>query len=139
MKFLIYTSSASHLMNDLELRELLDHCRVLNMQDGITGMLLYKDGSFMQALEGDDENVARTFERIQKDTRHIDVTLLREREIEERNFGNWSMGFKSVDTSDLQRDPSFSQLSGEVFSSPAFTEKPNIALKLLKSFHENNR
>ena len=139
MHFLIYTSSASHLMSDPELTILLGDCRDRNVHDGITGMLLYKDGSFMQVLEGNKENVFRTYARIQKDTRHKDISLLREREIEDRNFGGWSLGFKSIDTSDLEREPSFSRLSSEVFSSPAFTEKPHIALKLLKSFHENTR
>ena len=111
MHFLIYSSSASHLMSDPELTILLGNCRDRNVHDGITGMLLYKDGSFMQVLEGNKENVFRTYARIQKDTRHKGISLLREREIEDRNFGGWSMGFKSIDASDLEREPSFSRLS----------------------------
>ena len=139
MHFLIYTSAANHLMSDSELTDLLSHCRVRNSNDELTGMLLYKDGSFMQVLEGEKENVFRTYARIQKDTRHKDIFLLREREIESRNFDGWSMGFKSVKSSDLESRPGFAQLSGDVFSSVAYSEKPHIALKLLKSFHENTR
>jgi hypothetical protein len=139
MHFLIYISAANQLMSDLELTDLLSQCRVRNSHDELTGMLLYKDGSFMQVLEGKKEDVFRTYERIQKDTRHKDIFLLREREIERRNFDGWSMGFKSVKSSDLESMPGFSQLSGDVFSSVAYSEKPHIALKLLKSFHENTR
>jgi FAD-dependent sensor of blue light len=139
MHFLIYTSTASSLMSDLELTDLLALCRDRNSQDELTGMLLYKDGSFMQVLEGEKAIVLRTFARIQKDTRHKDIFLLREREMESRNFNGWSMGFKSVKASDLRDKPGFSDLSEELFSSCAYSEKPHIALKLLKSFHENTR
>ena len=139
MHFLIYTSSASHLMSDFDLTNLLEHCRIRNAQDNITGMLLYKEGSFMQALEGHKDTVFQTYERIQKDTRHKDIFLLRERGIENRSFSGWSMGFRTVNAADLKDIPGFSHRSGEVFSSPAFTGKPHIALKLLKSFHENTR
>ena len=139
MHFLIYTSTSTNLMSDLELTDLLSHCRVRNSHDELTGMLLYKGGSFMQVLEGKKENVFRTYARIQKDTRHKDIFLLREREIESRSFDGWSMGFRSVNSSDFDNMPGFSELSGEVFSAPAYLEKPHIALKLLKSFHENTR
>jgi hypothetical protein len=139
MHFLIYTSTASRLMSDVELNSLLTDCRACNSRDALTGMLLYKDGSFMQVLEGEKERVLLTFSRIQKDTRHKDIFLLRERELERRNFDGWSMGFKSVKNSDFENELGFSQLSDELFTSHAYSEKPHIALKLLKSFHENTR
>ena len=137
MHFLIYTSSASTLMSDAELTTLLERCRVRNDEGDITGMLLYKDGSFMQALEGDKEAVFETYDRILKDARHKDITLLREGPSDGRSFSGWSMGFKTLNKEDLKNEPGFAQLSGEVFSSPAFTGKPHIALRLLKSFHQN--
>ena len=79
MRFLIYTSTASRLMSDLDLTDLLENCRNRNARDGLTGMLLYKDGSFMQVLEGEIEKILSTFARIQKHTRHKDILLLRER------------------------------------------------------------
>jgi len=139
MYFLIYTSSAIRLMGDGDLMELLDLCRKRNAKDGISGMLLYKEGSFMQALEGEKEKVKRTFERIQRDPRHKDIFLLRERDVESRCFDGWSMGFKSVVASDLERRPSFAYMSDKLFSSPTFNAKPHIAMKLLQSFHENTR
>ena len=139
MHFLIYTSTASALMSDLELTDLLAVCRIRNSHDALTGMLLYKDGSFMQVLEGEKQKVLSTFSRIQEDARHKDIFLLRERELESRNFDGWSMGFRSVKTSDLKNETAFSHLSGEFFSSSAYSANPHIALKLLKSFHQNTR
>jgi hypothetical protein len=50
--FLVYVSSAIYIFTQEELLILLDQCVELNKNNGITGMLLYKDGNFMQVLEG---------------------------------------------------------------------------------------
>lgn len=139
MHFLIYTSTACHLMSDDELTALLGHCRERNLADDITGMLLYKDGSFMQALEGERDVIQQTYARIVQDTRHKDITLLRERALEARNFEGWSMGFKAVNSADLESEPGFSQFGEDTFSSAKFAAKPHIALRMLKTFHQNAR
>ncbi|HSM42684.1 MAG TPA: BLUF domain-containing protein, partial [Afifellaceae bacterium] len=62
MYCLVYVSAAHHLMGDDELTEILETSRARNAAAGITGMLLYKDGSFMQLLEGAKTNVLGTYE-----------------------------------------------------------------------------
>lgn len=47
---LIYTSSAVELFREDELVELLKTSRDNNRRRGITGMLLYNDGNFLQVL-----------------------------------------------------------------------------------------
>ncbi|MEH6647459.1 BLUF domain-containing protein [Sulfitobacter sp.] len=136
MHFLIYTSTASHLMDDSELENLLENCRMKNLKNDVTGMLLYKEGSFMQLLEGERNAVMSTYDRIEKDTRHKDITLLRERALPERNFGGWSMGFKSISSGVLEKTPGFSQLGENTFKSSELAADPHIALRLLKTFHE---
>jgi Sensors of blue-light using FAD len=61
----------------------------------VTGMLLYRAGAFLQALEGDERSVRGVFGRIEKDPRHAKVTVLRNHNSfgEGRIFGSWSMGF----------------------------------------------
>jgi len=49
---LVYVSSATELFSDTQLENLLLRSRQNNSTLGITGMLLYKDGNFMQCLEG---------------------------------------------------------------------------------------
>ena len=59
---------------------------------GITGILCYGGGIFLQAIEGGRIAVSKLYGHIQKDPRHKDVVLLQFEEITERRFGGWTMG-----------------------------------------------
>jgi len=63
-----------------------------NPSTGITGILCYGGGIFLQAIEGGRSQVSDLFGHIQRDARHKDVVLLQFEEIPERRFGGWSMG-----------------------------------------------
>jgi hypothetical protein len=93
---LIYGSSAVKGFSEVELARILLGARRTNAALGVTGMLLYHDGAFLQVLEGDERNVKAVFERIGKDPRHRRVMILIERNIEARQFEDWSMGFVDV-------------------------------------------
>ncbi|GAA0804827.1 BLUF domain-containing protein [Cupriavidus gilardii] len=67
-----------------------------NPPQGITGVLCYGNGVFVQALEGARAEVSALYHRIAKDPRHEDVVLLHYEEIGERQFAGWAMGL--VDT-----------------------------------------
>jgi hypothetical protein len=73
--------------------EILARSRENNMRDGITGALLFNSGCFAQVLEGPLPKLEATFERIQQDERHGDVSLLALDPIESRTFPNWAMGY----------------------------------------------
>lgn len=76
------------------MKQLLISSRLRNQEKSITGMLLYDRGLFLQALEGEQGVVQSTFLRIERDTRHRDVTVLfRDANIPSRSFGEWAMGF----------------------------------------------
>lgn len=64
-----------------------------NSKVGVTGALLFNGGSFAQVLEGPRQGVEATFERIQRDTRHSDVSVLQCEPVTARGFSNWSMAF----------------------------------------------
>lgn len=93
----VYVSAARHAFTPAELEALLEKSRANNSRDGVSGVLLYRDGDFLQVLEGPEEAVRRTYARIARDPRHGGVIVLDESEITERNFGEWSMGFRRVD------------------------------------------
>ena len=76
-----------------EIRTILDASMRNNAPVGITGALMFNAGCFAQVLEGRREVLESTFERIQQDDRHGDVSLLTFEAIEVRTFGEWSMGF----------------------------------------------
>ncbi|WP_237479000.1 BLUF domain-containing protein [Lichenibacterium dinghuense] len=64
-----------------------------NARVGVTGALLFNAGFFAQILEGPRAAVETTFERIQRDTRHSDVSVLQCEPVAARGFPNWSMAF----------------------------------------------
>ena len=78
----------------------MEQCRSKNARLGITGMLLYKDGNFMQVLEGEDSVVRQLAAEIELDRRHKNFTILTEEPIVQRQFGDWSMAFNHLDRSD---------------------------------------
>lgn len=90
---LIYGSAATVAFSDEDLRDLLAIARRNNSEVGVSGMLLYHEGSFLQVLEGPEEAVMMLFHKIEKDERHDNVKLLLRTEPENPSFGEWKMGF----------------------------------------------
>ena len=71
---------------------ILSQSRQFNPSGGITGILCYGVGIFLQAIEGGREAVSELYGHIQKDPRHKDVVLLHYEEISERRYSGWTMG-----------------------------------------------
>ncbi len=82
-------TDCSHL--DL-LRTILSASRRNNARDDVTGFLLFDRTWFFQVLEGERPRVIPTYDRIQKDQRHGEVTLMSMRDVRRRSFPRWSMG-----------------------------------------------
>jgi len=94
MHQIVYASTASKDFSLADLKGLLVGARLRNRTLGVTGMLVFHNGSFLQALEGEKRAVNETFARIESDRRHRDIVLLhRGPGPEQRVFGDWSMGF----------------------------------------------
>ena len=88
---LLYCSRAVDTSTDA-IESILSQARQHNPVSGITGILCYGGGIFLQAIEGGRMQVSELFGTIQKDKRHKDVALLHFEEIFERRFAGWSMG-----------------------------------------------
>jgi hypothetical protein len=71
---------------------ILAQSRQYNPSSGITGILCYGGGIFVQAIEGGRMPISELYGHIQRDARHRDVVLLHYEEISERRFGGWTMG-----------------------------------------------
>ncbi|HWK45925.1 MAG TPA: BLUF domain-containing protein [Stellaceae bacterium] len=97
MLSLVYVSAARLLFSDADLAELLLRSLANNRRDGITGMLLYMDGNFMQALEGEPDKVGALYQKILRDPRHTRITTVLELAIETRRFAGWAMALPSFD------------------------------------------
>ena len=107
MLSLTYFSTASTELGKDDLLELLTGVRSKNQDLGLTGMLLYADGSFVQTLEGPDEVVEETFARISADTRHREVFVALREEVTERSYPDWSMGFRELSKDESEAVPGF--------------------------------
>lgn len=99
---IIYVSSARRLMKETELETLLAKARERNGQLGITGLLLYRDGNFMQLLEGPEAAVREVYAAIEKDDRHHQVIMLASDHDAEREFSEWTMAYGRLDDAGWQ-------------------------------------
>ena len=89
---LLYASRAVPAVDQEELLAILKKSKSNNPQLGVTGVLCFSEGTFMQVLEGGRAAVNQLYNRIASDSRHSDVELLCYQEIGERRFAGWSMG-----------------------------------------------
>jgi len=73
------------------LNGILMDARRANLRDGITGALLCRGDIYLQWLEGPEERVRDALARIERDDRHLDVTLHVAESVPVRMFGEWAM------------------------------------------------
>ena len=91
MHQIVYTSTATEDFSTPDLRKLLLDARVRNRALGVSGMLVFHDRTFLQALEGEQRAVNEIFASIVSDRRHRDIDV--GPGFDRRVFGDWSMGF----------------------------------------------
>ena len=89
---LMYASRAVPTVDQEELLAILRASKGHNHQLGVTGVLCFSEGIFLQVLEGGRSAVNQLYNRIVTDPRHTQVELLSYEEIGERRFAGWSMG-----------------------------------------------
>ncbi|MCI4662743.1 MAG: BLUF domain-containing protein [Neomegalonema sp.] len=106
-----------------------------NEQNHVSGVLIECAGEFFQILEGPEAAVVETFARINKDPRHTDVTLLRQRLSDERSFSHWLMGCFAFRPEDLPDGFFFGKTRrGPGLRSDALERTEDM----LRTFHEEN-
>ena len=89
---LLYVSRSAQPESKEVTESILSSARTFNMSNGITGILCYGGGIYLQAIEGGRTPVNQLYAQILHDKRHKDVVLLQYEEITERRFGGWTMG-----------------------------------------------
>lgn len=139
MFHLVYISSATQLFSKQMLIELLEHSRAKNERLGITGILLYRDGNILQALEGEQPAVEGLFQAIARDPRHSDVLVLLRGPIETRQFPDWSMAFRDLSIESELTRPGFSPFLNTPLTPGNFTDSPGRVETLLNLFKKNMR
>ncbi|MEO8451935.1 MAG: BLUF domain-containing protein [Gemmatimonadota bacterium] len=137
MFVLVYVSSAHRPFSPSELVDLLAKCHRNNAKLGITGILLYKDGNFMQALEGDEEAVRMLHTRIGDDPRHKGLFTLLQGPLAERQFPDWSMAFRDLNSGDVLDTPGYSEFLNTPLTKEALSRDAAACQKLLMTFKKN--
>jgi hypothetical protein len=89
---MIYVSLSVNPDSGSPTDSILASSREHNLSNGITGILCYGGGIYLQALEGGRNQVNALYHQIANDERHRDVVILLYEEITERRFGGWTMG-----------------------------------------------
>lgn len=131
---IVYVSAAVNPFSKSALLELLTKASEKNQRLGVTGLLLYKDGDFIQMLEGERTVVEELFKKIGDDRRHARVIVLIEGETDERLFKDWSMGFRDLSDPEVQATPGFSQFMNTPLVPDSFSNDPSGCLDLLSLF-----
>ncbi len=134
---LVYVSFASHLMTDKDLEEILVVARKTNEKLHISGMLLYRNRFFIQAIEGKQNDVMALYEKIRNDPRHNNVITVDTLSITKRAFIGWHMGFNKL--SDTAPDGIEDDGYTDFLDNPTteyFTAQPDRAKILLNSFRD---
>ena len=96
---LMYASRASEAVNAEALAAILKVSKATNPGRGVTGVLCFciSSGVFMQVLEGGRAPVNALYNKIARDPRHHEATMLSYEEIGQRSFAGWSMGQVNMD------------------------------------------
>jgi hypothetical protein len=130
-----------------ELQSLLAMSVRRNRALGVTGMLLYARGGFMQLLEGEEAAVKDLFDLVRRDDRHRRVTVLVQGPVAERTFADWAMSYRCLDDEAAATDAQaqddglpaeLAPLFRQGFDESRLRARPSVALELLRHYSRNN-
>ena len=131
---IVFTSSS--LLSEAELIRLMTNSQINNRNLGITGILLYFNGSVIEVLEGPEESVKALYDVIRRDPRHTLLIKLYQGFVKKRSFPDWLMGYKALSAKEIdhirERIPSIDSPSSPV------PGDENVILALVQVFYKNN-
>lgn len=129
---LIYISTAKRLMTADDLQSIMLTSLIHNSKKHVTGILLFDQGTFCQALEGEQRVVHELFKKIKNDPRHTNIIKIFDDEIQSRDFSSWSMRFINLNQYDRNKIDGYQEFN-EAFQNQNFI-KPIEAKKILLHF-----
>ncbi len=134
----VYVSSATKHLEEHEILEILSVARRKNQELDITGMLLYRDGNFLQVLEGPAGAVESLVQKIKRDHRHQGLILMSRKNIDERQFGDWTMAFRNM-SKDCAGIEGCSPFLASDFEDDEVGEESELVFRLLRRFKQDMR
>jgi hypothetical protein len=102
---LIYTSHPSDNFKPEDIENILTASRRNNLAKSVSGLLYFNQNYFLQCLEGSRSSINQIYHKILNDDRHGTPLILEYKEIVERDFPRWEMGYlpETADTRLLYR------------------------------------
>ena len=129
-----YVSRAAEAMTQESLLSLLQQCLANNEASGVTGMLLYGNDTFLQVLEGEEAVLHTVVEKIEKDPRHSKIHILYRKAIENRQYSDWSMGFRRVSAQGLNNGAGLSEFGAKDFNFDYLIEHEGVVETLMEHY-----
>ena len=135
--YVCYFSTAIKPLNDKQLEAMLKKTRKTNSELGLTGMLIYIEGTFIQMIEGDKDTVEKVYKKISLDNRHKQLIKVISGIWVSAKFDGWSMGFYSMKPEESQKITGYKDLSKFYDWMPDNKNDKHPAIMLLQSFYAN--
>jgi len=132
--YIVYVSAAAKPMSEAELDQFLVDIRRRNKKLGVTGMLLYNRGNFIQVIEGKEEKIKQLFNDISRDERHNTIVKILEGHAEERLFPDWSMGFHRISNKQSSRIKGFTNFMNDELSMEQLMGSSAEIMEILNRF-----
>jgi len=132
---LIYVSCATTTFSNAHLLKMVDRARARNRALDVTGMLLYKDGNFIQALEGKGSAVREIFETIRLDPRHQAITVVLN-EIDNARHFEQPLGFRHLTDPDGPIVPALNPAASASARKACLKRNVKDCLELLEFFQD---
>jgi len=132
----LYMSTAQVLFTPARLEELLTRSRANNARLGITGILAFRDGAFMQFIEGPQIAVETLFRKLKVDERHYAIVTLAEGPVSHRRFPRSPMDFRNLRDPAVRLVPGFEEFRDTSLTDTEFAYEPARAVRLLRLFQD---
>ena len=131
-----YVSRSNEPMSAADLLALLYECRTQNQRRQVTGLLLYANGTFLQTIEGEDAVIDTLLQSICKDERHAEIQMLNRKEIPERQYSEWSMGFDEISDESLKDVEGLRNFGAVDFTFENLSDNAAVVDSLLQHYRE---
>ncbi len=98
LKTICYVSSLNSSLKINDLNHLFKTTKSNNTCIGISGILIHKNGNFLQILEGEVEKVDTLYQNICLDNRHHSIIIIINTEICDRIFESYGTEFSIIES-----------------------------------------
>jgi hypothetical protein len=95
LRCILYVSTAAWALSEVEIEVILETSRERNQHADVTGILLHRDGTFMQLIEGPQASLDRIFAIIRRDARHTGIIEILNEPATARELPIWSMAYRT--------------------------------------------